>query len=111
MRETQAPSSPPVCERQAARRMLGVPCAAGPREVEQRFRRLAHRLHPDRGGDPVVFRQLLEARAVLTRPTTRRHVALPPLVVVHRGPWWRRFPRALARTAGARINPPARRVQ
>ena len=108
---TQAPSSRPVCERQAARRLLGVSYAAGPREVEQRFRRLAHRLHPDRGGDPVVFRQLLEARAVLTWPRTRQHVVLPPLIVVHRGPWWRRLPRALARIVCARINPPARRVQ
>lgn len=105
------PSSRPVSERQAARQLLGVSHAAGPREVEQRFRRLAHRRHPDRGGDPVAFRQLLEARAVLTWPSTRQHVARPPLIVVHRGPWWRRLPRALARIVSGRINPPARRVQ
>lgn len=107
----QAPSSRPVCERLAARRLLGVSYAAGPQEVEQRFRRLAHRFHPDRGGDPVVFRQLLEAREVLSWPRTRPHMALPPLIVVHRGPWWRRFPRAIAGIVRARINPPARRVQ
>lgn len=105
------PSSRPVSERQDARQLLGVSHAAGPHEVEQRFRRLAHRLHPDRGGDAAAFRRLLEARAALTWPGTRQHVAPPPLVVVHQGPWWRRFPRALARIVCDRINPPARRVQ
>ena len=107
----QAPSNRPVYERQAACRLLGVSYTASPREVEQRFRRLAHRLHPDRGGDPVVFRQLLEARAVLALPRTHDHIARTPLIVVHQRPWWRRLPRALARIICARINPPARRVQ
>lgn len=58
-------------EREAARRLLDVPSSAGPDEVERAFRRLAAAAHPDRGGDPERFRQLVEARTALRRRLAR----------------------------------------
>jgi hypothetical protein len=52
-------------EADEARLLLGVSRWADPTEVDRAFRRLARVNHPDAGGDPSTFRQLVEARATL----------------------------------------------
>jgi DnaJ-domain-containing protein 1 len=55
-------------ERQAeALETLGLEPGASRREIEQRFRRLAMRHHPDRGGDQADFLVISEAVEVLRR--------------------------------------------
>lgn len=44
------------------RRMLGVSATATVDEIHAAFRRKAREHHPDAGGDPAIFRQLVEAR-------------------------------------------------
>lgn len=51
-----------------ARTVLNVPASASRRTVELAFRVLARRHHPDVGGDPKVFAELVAARAVLLDP-------------------------------------------
>ncbi|HAS73482.1 MAG TPA: J domain-containing protein [Clostridiales bacterium UBA8960] len=41
--------------------IFGLPCGASLQDVKDRFRELAHKYHPDKGGDPEVFRMFLEA--------------------------------------------------
>ncbi len=41
--------------------VLGLHVGASPQQVKDRFRSLAHKYHPDKGGDPEIFRTLLEA--------------------------------------------------
>lgn len=48
-----------------ARALLGVPAHATTDAVRRAFRAAAAVAHPDRGGDPVRFRALVAARAVL----------------------------------------------
>lgn len=91
---------------QHARRALGVPSEATPREVDRAFRRLARQLHPDHGGDVACFRELVHARAVLQDATGGG--SRPPLVVVHRKTWWRRLISALADLVGRQPPPPPR---
>ena len=95
---------------ETARWLLQLPAGASSRDVERSFRRLARKLHPDHGGDTESFRQLLQARAVLhggvRGPGSRR----APLIIVHRGPWWRRLPLGLVRYFQRRRNPPPPRV-
>lgn len=50
-----------------ARALLGVPPHAPEDQVRRAFRDAVRVAHPDRGGDPATFRQLVEARAVLSR--------------------------------------------
>jgi hypothetical protein len=66
----------------AARRVLGVPLGADRRRIDATFRELARRHHPDRGGDPAMLREALEAREALTRGRP------PPLQVVPSERWW-----------------------
>ena len=44
---------------------LGLPPSATQHEIRNRYRELAMVAHPDHGGDPIVFRLLTEAYAVL----------------------------------------------
>jgi hypothetical protein len=50
---------------QRALGVLGVPRGASLREIEQARRKALFRHHPDRGGDPVAFRQAQEAYELL----------------------------------------------
>lgn len=54
--------------------ILGVPRTADPREVQEAFRRLAKRHHPDHVGDQGTrkFQQIQEAYEVLSHPDRRR---------------------------------------
>lgn len=58
-------------QREEARRLLGLAPGASPAEVERAFRRRAKAAHPDRGGDPDAFRELLAARAALISTASR----------------------------------------
>jgi hypothetical protein len=53
-------------QRDEARRLLGVGPGVSPREVERAFRRRVRGVHPDHGGDPRAFHELVSARAALT---------------------------------------------
>lgn len=59
-------------EETRARRVLGVARDAGPAEVERAFRTLARSTHPDHGGDPARFRELVRARRTLLDLPGRR---------------------------------------
>lgn len=91
---------------QHARRTVGVPPDASPEEVDRAFRRLARRLHPDRGGDAARFRELTQARVVLRGAASDEF--RPPLVVVHRRSWWRRIVTALVVVMRRRPRPTPR---
>lgn len=79
-------------QRDAARRVLGIPVGAAPADVERAFRRLALDLHPDRGGEAEEFRTLLVARAALRSgealPGHQPHVTRTRVVVRHTGARW-----------------------
>ncbi len=62
-------------QREAARHLLGVGPQASRSEVERAFRRQARRAHPDLGGDASRFRDLLEARTLLTGAGAERGAA------------------------------------
>lgn len=55
--------------------VLGLEEPVSARRIEERYRRLAMRLHPDRGGDKGDFQALQEAMAILRRST---HTAQSP---------------------------------
>jgi hypothetical protein len=63
-------------DRAAALVLLGLEAGASHDDVKRRFRRLAHDLHPDRGGDPERFQAVHAATRVLLeapeRPATPR---------------------------------------
>lgn len=96
---------------ETARLLLGLPATARPEDAERSFRRLAHELHPDLGGDDEAFCRLLQARAVLREQEPGKGRRRTPLIVVHRGPWWRRLLRTLLDYAERRRNPAPRRVE
>jgi hypothetical protein len=61
-----------VVDRARARQILGVDREASTVEVEGAFRRLAGRVHPDRGGDPERFAEIVAARRALAEPPGAR---------------------------------------
>ena len=62
--------------------ILGADCSATHRELEQLYKRMAARLHPDKGGDEEAMKSLNEAYRVLKDPQTRNEydvkTARPP---------------------------------
>ncbi|CCM64963.1 MULTISPECIES: J domain-containing protein [Candidatus Microthrix] len=81
-----------------AERLLGVNPDASAEEVDAAWRSFAKRHHPDRGGDPEVFRRGMAAREQLRRDATSR--------VRTRGvPSRRRIMRRRVRSLFARIIP------
>lgn len=64
-----------------------------------------------RGFVPMAFHQLLEARAVLQQTRYGQDRARSPVVVVHRGPWWRRLRWAVLQFILRRVKPSSPRVQ
>ncbi len=57
--------------RRRARRILGVGPRDGPKEIRRAFLALARAHHPDRGGDPARFRNIVNAYLALTRADPR----------------------------------------
>lgn len=53
-------------------KILGVPPDASPEEIRKAFYRLAHKYHPDKGGDPEKFKEINEAYQVLSDEKKRR---------------------------------------
>ncbi len=51
---------------------LGVDKKASPDDIKKAFRKLAHKLHPDKGGDEAKFKEVTEAYAVLSDEKRRR---------------------------------------
>lgn len=52
---------------------LGVPKSAGKEEIKQAYRKLAHKYHPDKGGDEQKFKEINEAYQVLGDDQKRAH--------------------------------------
>jgi curved DNA-binding protein len=88
--------------------VLGVPTDATPEQVQQAYRRLARRYHPDVNKDPAAeerFKEVSEAYEVLSDPDTRRRYD-------RFGPDFRRIPedvdermsRGAGRSAGSRVH-------
>jgi molecular chaperone DnaJ len=53
-------------------KILGVPRNASQEEIKKAYYRLAHKYHPDKGGDPEKFKEINEAYRVLSDPEKRR---------------------------------------
>ncbi|MBC7073876.1 molecular chaperone DnaJ [Candidatus Parcubacteria bacterium] len=57
-------------------KILGVSPNASPEEIRQAYYRLAHKYHPDKGGDPEKFKEINEAYRVLSDPEKRKQYDL-----------------------------------
>jgi molecular chaperone DnaJ len=53
-------------------KILGIPRNASQEEIKKAYYRLAHKYHPDKGGDPEKFKEINEAYRVLSDPEKRR---------------------------------------
>ncbi|MGI8938166.1 MAG: DnaJ domain-containing protein [Iamia sp.] len=98
-----------------ARRLLGVAPDADARHVEGAFRSLARIHHPDRGGDPDHFRELVSARAALrdgagTVPVVGARGGVASVIVVPDLSVWQEVWAAL-KARRQRSDPPRRRVE
>lgn len=47
-------------------KILGIPKDASEKEIKEAYRRLAHKYHPDKGGDPEKFKEINEAYRILS---------------------------------------------
>ncbi len=68
-------------DRKRARAVLGVSPAATPAELRRAFREAAKSAHPDAGGDPERFRQVVEAHRLLSEPVPADRIVQPPATV------------------------------
>ena len=57
----------PVLERQQALAVMGLPPTATPQQIKRRYRLLAKKHHPDRGGDPREMQRLAAAYQLLMK--------------------------------------------
>lgn len=65
--ENRANPARPFLERQQALNVLGLPPNATPQQIKRRYRSLAKRYHPDRGGDQQQMKRIIAAYEFLTR--------------------------------------------
>lgn len=61
----------PLMQRQQALAVLGLPAHATPQQIKRRYRALAKRYHPDRGGDPRQMQRVIAAYEYLTKEQSR----------------------------------------
>ena len=52
--------------------LIGVPQTASQNEIKKAFRKLALKAHPDKGGDPELFKEISVAYEVLSDPEKRK---------------------------------------
>ncbi len=57
----------PVLERQQALTVLGLPSNATRQQIKRRYRELAKKNHPDRGGDPREMQRIIAAYELLMK--------------------------------------------
>ena len=83
--------------RRRARQILGVGPGDGPEEIRRAFLALTRAHHPDRGGDPARFRNIVNAYLALTRADPRgfrleagRETLPVPRTRREYLAWWRR---------------------
>ena len=57
----------PILERQQALAVLGLPPTATPQQIKRRYRELAKKYHPDKGGDSREMQRLVAAYQVLMK--------------------------------------------
>lgn len=57
----------PILERQQALAVLGLPPNATRQQIKQRYRKLAKKHHPDRGGDQREMRRIIAAYELLMK--------------------------------------------
>ncbi len=60
-----------LMERQRALAVLGLPPNATPQQIKRRYRTLAKRYHPDRGGDQQQMQRLIAAYELLAKEQSR----------------------------------------
>jgi len=61
----------PLLERQQALKVLGLPPNATPQQIKRRYRALAKRYHPDRGGDQKQMQRIIAAYELLMKDQVR----------------------------------------
>jgi DnaJ-domain-containing protein 1 len=57
----------PIVERQQALAVLGLPPDATRQQIKRRYRELAKKYHPDRGGDQAEMRRIIAAYQLLMK--------------------------------------------
>jgi len=60
-----------LVERQRALAVLGLPPNATPQQIKRRYRALAKRYHPDRGGDRQQMQRIISAYELLAKEQLR----------------------------------------
>ncbi len=61
-----------LVERQRALTVLGLPPNATPQQIKRRYRSLAKRYHPDRGGDRQQMQRIIAAYELLAKEQARQ---------------------------------------
>jgi DnaJ-domain-containing protein 1 len=62
----------PLLQRQQALSILGLPPNATPQQIKRRYRVLAKKYHPDRGGDQQQMQRIIAAYEFLTKEQSSR---------------------------------------
>lgn len=55
--------------------ILGLQFGASKEEIKKAYRKMAHKYHPDKGGDETMMKKINEAYAILTG---KRKIPIPP---------------------------------
>jgi DnaJ-domain-containing protein 1 len=61
-----------ILQRQQALTVLGLPLNATPQQIKRRYRTLAKKHHPDRGGDPRQMQKIIAAYEFLMKDQLKR---------------------------------------